>query len=345
MATSSHIYLNHKKFSKENASEIPWEDIRVFLQEWWNESDQIEVQTSGSTGTPKKVALQKKHMQNSAQMTNAFFGLGSETLAIHCLPARYIAGKMMLVRAMEGQWKMTVLSPDSNPVLQINTDEHFDFAAMIPLQVSHALSQPSLQEKFNKIKKVIIGGGEVSSTLLQQLQFCSNDCYATYGMTETITHIALRKLNGLDKTEEYTVMKGVSINQDSRGCLTINAPALGAEHLITNDLVEFTDFKKFKWLGRADNIINSGGLKIIPEQLEKTIADLITDRRFYISAQADEVLGNLLVLVIEGIPYDDSTSKLLLNHLKEILPKNQAPKKLIYKEHFETTETGKIKRG
>lgn len=345
MTTLPHIYLNDKKFSKENASEIPWEDIRVFLQEWWNESDQIEVQTSGSTGTPKKIVLQKKHMQHSAQITNAFFGLGPETRAIHCLPARYIAGKMMLVRAIEGQWKMTVLSPDSNPVLQINTDDHFDFAAMIPLQVSHALSQPELQVKFNKIKKVIIGGGEVSSTLLQQLQFCSNDCYATYGMTETITHIALRKLNGLDKTEEFTVLKGVSIHQDSRGCLTISAPALGAEQLITNDLVEFTDFKKFKWLGRADNIINSGGLKIIPEQLEKIIADLITDRRFYISAQPDELLGNLLVLVIEGIPYDDSTSKLLLNHLKEILPKNQAPKKLIFKEHFETTETGKVKRG
>jgi O-succinylbenzoic acid--CoA ligase len=344
METATHIFLNGKKYSKENLEDIPWENIRDFLKEWWNDSESIEVQTSGSTGAPKRIVLQKIHMRNSAQMTNSFFGLGSETHALHCLPAQFIAGKMMLVRAMEGQWKTMVVSPDSNPLQHLKSTISFDFAAMIPMQVSNALSEPELRVRFLAIKNVIIGGGEVSNTLLQQLQGCSNTCYATYGMTETITHIALRKLNGQDKTEEYTVMKGIRVNQDARSCLTIHAPTLGAENLITNDLVEFTDFKKFKWLGRADNIINSGGLKIIPEQLEKTIAQLITDRRFYIASEPDELFGNLLTLVIEGIPYDNTTANLLLKHLKEILPKNQSPKKLVFKEKFELTETGKIKR-
>lgn len=338
------LQLNSEIITPESLGETGDENIRSFLAEWWDEKEHITVQTSGSTGIPKKIQLEKAKMLNSAKMTIDYFKLNAGTKALLCLPAQFIAGKMMLVRAIAGSWKLTAVNPDANPLRSFQDEENFDFAAMTPLQVENSISNPETAKKFTRIKKIIIGGGECSSELIRRLQHFPNECFATYGMTETITHVAVRPLNGKNASESFTLLKGIRCNIDERNCLWIDAPHLSAQPLQTNDIVEFTDLNKFKWIGRYDNVINSGGLKLFPELIEKKIEDLITDRRFYISSESDQKLGKKVVLVLEGPPFDPHTEKLLLNHLKDILPKNHSPKSVRYLLRFEETKNGKIKR-
>ncbi|HRE74243.1 MAG TPA: AMP-binding protein [Flavobacteriales bacterium] len=338
------LRLDGKIITAANLHEVGDPFIREFLSLWWSNEDHIIVTTSGSTGKPKSIAIKKSSMLASAQATISFFGLHANTKALLCLPAQYIAGRMMLVRAIVGQWEITSVRPDSNPAEHLFAEQSFDFAAMIPLQISNALESNEGKQKLNAIKTIIIGGGESSERLIRKLQGLQCSCYATYGMTETVSHIALRKLNSQEKSESYTLLKGIRVDVDDRSCLIIDAPHLHDERLITNDVVEFTDLNKFRWLGRADHVINSGGLKIHPEQVEKQIAEIITDRRFYLSAKPDDVLGQRPVLVLEGDILDKHTEKMLLSHLKESLPRNQSPAEIVYINTFKETPTGKVIR-
>lgn len=342
--TTTYLLLNGIKIDAQHLNLVQDDQIRMFLEQWWNDELVVEVKTSGSTGIPKTILLEKKKMLASAAMTISYFNLKKNTRALLCLPTQYIAGKLMLVRAMLGEWDLISVEPSSNPLEKINESEHFGFCAMTPMQVSRILSDPASKIKLENIDQLIIGGGETSAELIRQIQPIKTKCYSTYGMTETITHVAIQKLNGEDKSEVFSLMKGVNAYTDERNCLVIEAAHLSDEKIVTNDLVEFVDFKKFKWLGRYDNIINSGGIKLVPEELEKQIAPLLNDRRFYLCGASDVELGQKLILVVEGPQPDSATTSLLLNHLRESMGKNNAPREIRSLNSFMLTETGKIKR-
>jgi len=346
MATNNYhkaFKLQGKSFNSLNEllifSNVFSVEVFDFLNEWFNDSSFIIVKTSGSTGKPKEIQLQKKHMINSAKATGAFFNLIEDTTALLCMSAEYIAGKMMIVRSLVLGWDLTIVKPLANPLKDI--EGTFDFCAMVPLQVKSSLND------LHKVNKLIIGGGALSSELQSQLQQINTQCFATYGMTETITHIAVKKLNNLEniiasKTKQsfYSVLPNIKISKDKRNCLLISAPEISNETVITNDLVKLISETKFDWLGRYDNIINSGGVKLIPEQIELKLSQII-ERRFFVYGKPDESLGDKLVLIVEGV-VDES----ILNEVKllKALKKYETPKEIFFIKEFIETESKKIDR-
>ena len=303
-----------------------------FIAEWLDGNDFIAVKTSGSTGVPKEIKLQKKHVSNSANATVAYFNLKENTKALLCLSSEYIAGKMMLVRAMVGGWDLYTTSPEKNPLK--NFAENFDFAAMVPYQVFHSLAD------LHKVKKVIVGGGAVSSELEQRLQKVNSKVFATYGMTETISHIAVRPINGEEKSDVFVALPKVEFSQNEMGCLQIHAPEISDETVVTNDVVELLSKTSFKFLGRIDNVINTGGVKVHPEVVEEELSKFI-QQPFFIASEKDEALGERVILIIE------SEKQLQLEDFSEVfetLSVYEKPKKIFSAAQFIYTETGKIKR-
>lgn len=296
-----------------------------FLLDWFDSKDYIEMFTSGSTGKPKTVVVKKQAMVNSAIATGDFFDLKPGNSALQCLPVKYVAGKMMLVRAMILGLDLEFVAPSSHPMR--NNEIDFDFVAMVPLQ-----AQNSIQE-LKKVKKLIIGGAAVNKTLEKQLLKLKTEVYETYGMTETITHIAARKLG----EKAFTVLPDVTVSYDDRNCLVIHAPKISDEVIITNDIVELVNENQFIFLGRIDNVINSGGIKLIPEQIENKLMSKI-QQRFFIASKPDNELGEKLILVVEG-------DKVEFEHtIYEDLDKYEKPKEILFISKFKETATGKIMR-
>ena len=318
------------------------EKVISFLKEWQSDSTKVPVQTSGSTGTPKVFEIEKNKMLNSARMTCDFLTLKEGNTALLCLPVEYISGKMMVVRALERKLKLSVATPSAKPVQ--NLDVTIDFCAMSPLQVENSL------HKIHFIKNLIIGGAQVSQSLKNKISQSLKDkntettVYETYGMSETLSHIGLKQIYPVSE-EYFSVFKGIEIALDERRCLKISAPALHPEILQTNDLVELKDERHFKFLGRIDNVINSGGLKIHPEELESLLHRYIAREVAFLGVN-DEKLGQKLVLVIEGSEND--VLKLQLNEaLKEIektLSKNHLPKTIHFIPVFPRIPNGKLNR-
>ena len=308
-------------------------EIADFLKLWMSEIDTVEVLTSGSTGTSKVISMHKSSMIQSAEITLRYFGLEEGMTALLCLPVKYIAGKMMLLRAITGKLNLIICEPDSMPLK--NLKENIAFCAMTPYQVQASVTNNP--DDFNKVTTLIIGGAEVTPQLESKLKQCDVECFATFGMTETISHIALRKLN---HDTEFHALDGVTFWQDERACLIIKAQHLDND-ILTNDVVDLIDTKSFKWLGRIDNIINSAGIKIHPEQVEKKLQGLI-DRRFFVTGSFDEQFGTAVCLVIEGDPFDASTMSLFESSLKDELDTYELPRSIIFMDQFLETETGKI---
>ena len=307
-------------------------EIGKFLIEWLNNNDYISVPTSGSTGAPKKINILKTHMIKSAIATGIFFELPCETRALLCLPASYIAGKMMLVRAIILGWDLYIKAPEKDAITQYDRD--YDFVAMVPYQVHYSL------KSLNKIKKLIIGGGAISVDLNDQLQHVDTEVFATYGMTETITHIAVRRINGLAKSDYYNALPNVKFSLDKRDCLVIEASEVSDNKVVTNDLVKIISPSSFQYLGRIDNVVNSGGVKLFPEQIEAKLAKFI-DVQFIIASEKNQTLGEQLILILEE---DSSKSILDFNTAFSILSKYERPKKIYTYSKFLYTETGKIRR-
>ena len=296
-----------------------------FLLDWFDSKSYIEMETSGSTGTSKTISVSKQAMVDSALATGDFFDLQPGNSALQCLPVKYVAGKMMLVRAMILGLDLEFVAPSSHPL--DNNEIDFDFVAMVPLQAQNSI--PELK----KIKKMIVGGAAVNKALEKQLLKLPTEVYETYGMTETITHIAARKLG----EKAFTVLPYVTISYDDRNCLVIHAPRISDEVIITNDIVELVNENQFIFLGRIDNVINSGGIKLIPEQIEEKLASKIS-QRFFIASKPDNELGEKVVLVIEGEKYE------LDDSLYESLGKYEKPKEVVFISKFKETTTGKILR-
>ncbi|WP_162127881.1 AMP-binding protein [Flavobacterium phycosphaerae] len=296
-----------------------------FLLDWFDSKDYIEMQTSGTTGTPKTISVSKQAMVHSALATGDFFDLHPGDKALHCLPVKYVAGKMMLVRAMILGFDLEFTAPSSHPLR--NNETEFDFVAMVPLQAQHSVAE------LKKVKKVIIGGAALNKTLEKQLLKLKTEVYETYGMTETITHIAARKLG----EKAFTVLPDVTISYDNRNCLVIHAPRISDDVIVTNDIVELVNENQFVFLGRMDNVINSGGIKLIPEQIEQKLSGKI-HQRFFIAAKPDTELGEKVILVVEGAEENFETT------LFDALDKYEKPKEVVFLPKFKDTPTGKILR-
>lgn len=336
------IVLNDNRYS--DIGKIPESlggpDLVSFLTEWFEDREYVIGHTSGSTGAPKEIRLLKSDMEASARLTNEFFGINADSVLLLCLSPNYIAGKMMIVRAIVAGANLLVVRPSSSPLKEI--ERPIDFAAMVPMQVQETLADPMSRNKFFFVKQLIIGGAAVSPALESALSEMPMRCFATYGMTETVSHIALRELN--TDYAGYTALGDVTFSQDDRMCLCIHAPHLSNACFVTNDIVRLSGKKRFEWLGRYDNVINSGGIKLFPEEIEARLSGSISDRRYYVTGVADERLGQKAVLVIEDEHWDELRIASLMQTMKLLLSPYQIPKEIRFVSHFQETYSGKIIR-
>ena len=345
-----HLTIHHQTYTanqlpdlirKKQTEQLPeWEETLFdFLANWFDDGMTISAQTSGSTGAPKPILLKKESMIASARLTNQFFNLKTSDTILMCLSANYIAGKMMVVRAIAGNLNLVVVEPASEPKIE----SKIDFAAMVPMQVDSLLKTEKGIHSFQNIAKLIIGGSTVSPLLEAQLQQLTTECYATYGMTETVSHVALRSLNGKEKSNDYQALKGLTFTQDNRDCLVINAPHLQTEPFVTNDIINLKSSTNFEWLGRFDNVVNSGGVKLFPEVIEQKLSGII-EERFFISSFTDDKFGEIVGLIIESEPFTaEKLTKLELD-LSIRLARLEKPRKIIFIPQFKETSSGKINR-
>ncbi len=325
--------------SKLSLPQLPeWErEFYQFLKDWFSPSDTIEALTSGSTGEPQTIRLPKSTMQQSARRTIEYFGLQVNNRILLSLPCRFIAGKMMVVRAIVGQMDLIAVDPASD--FDFLQNELFDFGAMVPNQVFKLLESPSGKEKLENIRNLLIGGSAISANLEAQIGKLKNRVVSTYGMTETASHIAIRELSGERRSDIYHCLSGISITSGENDCLKIHVPEL-KEPLQTKDITEVLSPSSFRILGRADNVIISGGIKYQPEMIEKKLEAVIPGR-FVISSLPDEKLGEKLVLVIEGNPTD---VELIQHKTIELLPPFERPKEVFFIDKFPETLNSKFKR-
>ncbi len=326
---------NWHKLGTQNNSSQWWVDIIDFLQQWANNSETIKIETSGSTGIPKVILVQKKHMLASANNTCKYFNLNNKSTALLCLSANYIAGKMMLVRAMASGMNLICVKPSENPVKELNAP--IDFAAMVPMQVQQSIAMP---QKFNLIKQLIIGGAKVNNLLIAELKKHNVIAYETFGMTETLSHIAVKQIAPVYKNF-FMPLNGINISQDHDNKMVIDYPQLDIYKLKTNDVINLIDDSgSFEWRGRTDFIINSGGVKILPEEIENKIVDLII-LPYCIVGLPDKKLGEKAVLVIMGKPFNTTN---LSNKLTTLLTPYYCPKNILFIDRFPLTNSGKIER-
>ncbi len=316
-----------------------------FCKAWLNGQQEFVIHTSGSTGQPKEIILQRAKMKQSALATAKAVNLNEGETSLICLDPKYVGGMMMLVRSLEIKMKMVLATPSANPLGLINPTIAIDFAALVPYQIQAILKSDNRLD-LNKIKTVLMGGAPVSQLLETELQSFNTQFYETYGMTETISHIALRKVNGPGKSEFFTVLQGVEIETDNRSCLVANIPYLQIK-VITNDVVERKGTTQFKWLGRWDSIINTGGIKVQPEFLEKQIATILADLSLYnrilVVGFPDPFLGQSVTLLVEGNmrAYEQEQLKL---QMRERLRHYEVPKNIYMLDRFVETENQKVNR-
>ena len=317
-----------------------WEhDLCESIKYWVSAAKTYPQKTSGSTGMPKLIQLAKSTMKKSALKTGKALNLKSGDNALLCLPARYIAGIMMIVRAQTLGMNLIIVPPKSKP--DMTGDLPIGFCAMTPMQVWSLIS--TNQRALERVEKLIIGGGPVSSALESALQNISTQCYHTFGMTETASHIALRSLNGVNRSENFKTLQGVEVRENKDGSLLFQVDHLEERIITTRDIGDVIDNGRFIWKGRLDNMINSGGIKIIPEIIEKKIAHLIR-HRYFVSGTPDPILGQKLILVIEAISWTESEKNDLMEAMSQSLDKLEVPKLIYFVPKFEETKSGKVIR-
>ena len=310
--------------------------VKEFFEEWNNDSEYVEVKTSGSTGEPKRMLVEKQRMLNSARITCDFLGLKADDTALLCMSTDYIAGKMMVVRSIERGLKLITVEPSGHPLAHNDQLSKLDFAAMVPMQVYNSLQVPEERERLMQIRHLIIGGGAIDDALAAALKDFPHYVWSTYGMTETLSHIALRRLNGPDASDWYTPFPSVKVSLNADDCLVIDAPLVCAERLVTNDIAELSE-GCFRILGRKDNVICSGGIKIQIETVERQLRPHL-HAPFLITKSPDAKFGEVVVLLTEG------TVEEARQVCAQVLPKYHQPKAYLHVDKIPLTETGKPAR-
>ena len=344
--------------------------LEDFFSEWNNDSDRVLVHTSGSTGKPKPMMVEKKRMLNSARITCDFLGLKPGDSALLCMSLDYIAGKMLVVRSIERHLHLISVSPSGHPLKNIDLKDvngkdvngEITFAAMVPMQVYNTLQVPEERERLTHIRHLIIGGGAIDASLEKELQALPGNIaiWSTYGMTETLSHIALRRINGAEASEWYQPFDSVKISQTDEGCLVIDAPLVCAETLVTNDIVEIEPYiynkvekTRFRIKGRKDNVICSGGIKIQIEEVEEFLKPHL-EKPFMLAKKKDEKFGEIAVLLTEdeNLKKVEATIRRLLSGKSDDSNKSSEskshkywiPREYLHVDHLPFTETGKPKR-
>ena len=325
--------------------------ILTFCGEWLSGAKQFKVYTSGSTGEPKPISLTHEQMMLSARMTGEALSLKSGDRALVCLSPQHIAGLMMLVRGFVLELDLTIVEASSDPFESFDLKKvpPFDFTALVPLQVQAILSNPEHTVFLNKMKAVLVGGAPIAISLQKQIQKMEAPIFQTFGMTETVSHFALRRLSGPDASERYQALPGVEIGQDERGCLTIQSALTNHHTIATNDVVEMTSEKTFIWRGRIDNVINSGGVKVPAERVEAAIGQALYEmnvelREFFVVGMADERYHEIVVVVFTGKPFPAETEKILKELLAKRLKMYELSKRILYMDSVVRTRSGKIDR-
>lgn len=309
------------------------EEVNVFLKDWLNDSQQITLQTSGSTGEKKSILADKKHLVASARMTGAYFNFTENTQALVCLPMNFISGKMMVIRCLEFNMSTLICAPEQ----PIDFPNHLevDFAAMTPYQYEKALDENP--QKTRAIKTILLGGAPVSEKLRKRIAETGQLVFHSYGMTETYSHIALKQISLEHKP--FEVLSGVVCRQESDNTLVVSAPFLGVERLKTNDIVSFVNNTSFHFVGRKDFVVNSGGIKLNPEELEKKLSMLNWEFNYFFFGLPDETFGEKLVLFVETMQIVD------IKPMYAVLSKYEIPKNIYNCEAFVYTDSGKVNRG
>lgn len=325
-------------------------DLQDFLREWNSDAPTVLVHTSGSTGRPKPLRVEKSRMEASARMTCRFLGLSEGDSALLCLPLDYIAGKMMVVRALTCGLKLLTVPPTGHPLADIGPllspeSPSIGLAAMVPLQVWNTLRVPEERERLRCVRHLLIGGGPVDGAMAEELRDFPNAVWSTYGMTETLSHIALRRLSGPEASQWYTPFDGVTVSLSEEGCLVVDAPAVHDGPLVTNDIAELEapsapgqSCRRFRILGRKDNVICSGGVKIMMEEVERQLRRHL-DVPFMITKAPDARLGEQVVLLTEATDVDAIEAL-----CRQVLPQFYMPRRLLTVAKLPLTETGKPAR-
>jgi len=345
-----HSQFNHNEIRSELSIRLNNEFEKSAFQfcfEWLSGKESFTLQTSGSTGVPKQITVSRDQLKASANLTAVALGLQKNGTSLVCLDTRYIAGIMMMVRSLEVGMNMIIVTPSSNPLEKINMEEVIDFTALVPIQLDTILKSGH-KEKLNQIKIALIGGAALSRKTVNDIGGMNCNFFATYGMTETLSHIALQKLNGPNAQDYFESLPGITVSKDDRGCLKILAPHISEEPIVTNDLVEFITPSQFHWLGRADTIINTGGVKVIPEKVEASISSvfdqLAITNRFFVEALPDVLLGESVNLFLEGAPLQKEMQEMIEKKIKEAVNRFERPKSIQYISKFVDTDTGKINK-
>ncbi|MDO7853816.1 AMP-binding protein [Hymenobacter convexus] len=342
-------YAAIQQYPAQLAAPVNGYEARVldFVRQWLNGTQEFGLTTSGSTGSPTPITLRRRQLEASARRTADYFDLGPGDRALVCLNCEYIGGMMMLVRGLERNMHLTIVEPHANPFDYVATDAEFDFSAFVPLQIKAVLAA-GLAARLNRMKAILIGGAPADASLQQELQPLRVPVYLTYGMTETCSHVALRRLNGPKASGRFRVFTGIAAGQDARGCLTLRGDVTDDQLITTNDQVNLLDAHTFEWLGRADFVINTGGVKVPAEKVELVLdvalAEIGQSRRCFVAGQPDERLGQAVTAFIEGPALTPATEKQLQALLAERLGRYEQPRQLRYVPEFCTTATGKLDR-
>lgn len=320
-------------------------DTLEFCSQWLNGFSAFSFTTSGSTGAPKAIIASREHMLASAKGTISALGLTSSESVYLCISSKMIGGAMMLVRALELGCDLTIVQPSSNPLEQVNENHSYTFASFVPMQVFEAYTDSTLLNKLNRFNNILLGGAPANEQTLDalgRLEHCM--VWQTYGMTETLSHIALRRV-GHD--QYYETLPGVKIKQDDRNCLCINAEVTDNQWLLTNDVVSMIDEHHFELMGRIDDVINSGGIKIFSYDVERAITQKLIDldltpKPMFVCRKKDEKYGETVVVVMMGEPLSESVLNQLTDYCKKTLGKYAAPKHIFFVNEFEKLESGKL---
>jgi o-succinylbenzoate---CoA ligase len=346
------IHYKNKSFTIEEclmrSDEIHcnyFKNVATLIDVWMKGQKNFEIMTSGSTGKPKPIVFTREQCIKSAQQTIRAFGLKKGDNFLCCLDISYVAGFMMIIRALDAGANIYLTKADRNPFLKTATNVKFDFAAFVPYQLQSIIEEtPENIVRLDDMKAIIIGGGAISGSNKELFQQIQSPLYHTYGMTETLTHVALKRINGKNPESTFKALPAVSFSKDPRDCLVIKTPIL-TDEIVTNDIVNLISETEFEYLGRIDHVINSGGYKIHPQLVEQKIEALISDlfhtSNYFIFTADDVKFGQHAELMIEG---DTNRSK--INRLKEELIKllhpYEVPKEIHFCRKFVLTRTGKV---
>ena len=308
-----------------------------FVSDWQSDSPTLLVHTSGSTGKPKPMLVEKRRMEASARITCGFLGLRAGDTALLCMPLDFIAGKMVVVRSLVWGLQLVAVEPSGHPLKGLT--ESPTFAAMVPMQVYNSLKVEEERRLLRGITHLIIGGGAVNSDMAEELRGFPNAVWSTYGMTETLSHIALRRLSGAEASEWYEPFDGVGVTTNADGCLVIDAPAVCAHPLVTNDIAEVApDGRRFRIRGRRDNVVCSGGLKLQIEEMEARLQPHL-NVPYMISKCPDDKFGEAVVLLAVT---DDMES--VREVCRKHMPRYEQPRYFLAVGELPMTPTGKPAR-